>query len=329
MDDAMMRSIAIAALLALAACGGPADNSDLTGWRKEVGQIRIGANIGEENPTALARMQAYQQYIAQSTGLPVKVFKAADYNGIIQAMASGQLEMATMGPAAYANARAQMDDKVAPILTSRSGEGLSGYYSTIVVRADSPYRTIEDLRGKTIGYVDFNSASGYVFPRWALKQQGKDADTFFGKSAISGGHIQGILALNNGQFDAVVASGGGSPATGFTTGTIATLARRGLVKADDFRVIWFAGPIVNSPYVIRTDRPQPMKDILRGALASMPYDSPDIWVDMGMSEGSDLRPMQASDYNEIVAMRNSEVDSRRPGAGSGSGSGSSSGSAQP
>jgi phosphonate transport system substrate-binding protein len=307
----------LGALLVLAACDSAKDDSNLTGWRKEVGQIRIGANIGEENPTALARIQAYQDYIGRSTGLPVKVFKAADYNGIIQAMASGQLELATMGPAAYANARAQMGDKVEPILTPRTAEGLSGYYSTIVVRADSPYRTLEDLRDKTVGYVDFNSASGYVYPRWALKQQGIDPDTFFGKSAISGGHIQGVLALDNGQFDAVfVLASGGTPETGFSNGSIATLAQRGLVKAEDFRMIWAAGPMANSPYVIRNDRPQPMKDILRGAIASMPYDDPAVWVDMGMGEGSDMQPMQAADYEEMVAMRNAEVSSRRPGAGS-------------
>lgn len=310
----------MAALLALSACGGPAENPDLSGWRKEVGQVRIGANIGEENPTALARMQAYQDYIGRSTGLPVKVFKAADYNGVIQALASGQLELAAMGPAAYANARAQMDDKVEPILTPRTSEGTFGYYSTIVVRADSPYRTLADLRGKSIGYVDFNSASGYVYPRWALKKQGVDPETFFGKTAISGGHIQGVLALDNGQFDAVfMVASGGTPETGFTTGSIYTLARRGMVKAEDFRVIWSAGPIANSPYVIRNDRPQPLKDILRGALASMPYDDPEVWLDMGMGEGSDMRPMQASDYAEIVAIRNAEVGSRRPGGTSGRG----------
>ncbi|WP_439545713.1 phosphate/phosphite/phosphonate ABC transporter substrate-binding protein [Sandarakinorhabdus sp.] len=314
----LMRSIALAALLVLAACGGNNANPDASGWRKEVSEVRIGANLGEENPTALARLDAYRDYIAKSTGLPVKVFKAADYNGIIQALASGQLEMASMGPAAYANAHAQIGDKVTPVLANRSAEGLSGYYSTLIVRADSPYRTIDDLRGKTIGYVDFNSASGYVYPRWALKKQGVDPDTFFGKSAISGGHIQGVLALENGQFDGVfLVSGAGAPRTGFTNSTLYAMAARGLVKAEDFRIIWFAGPIANSPHVIRTDRPQPLKDILRGALAAMPYDDPELWADIGLSNGSDMQPMQASDYAEVIAIRNAEVQSRRAGGSAG------------
>jgi phosphonate transport system substrate-binding protein len=313
------RSILLVSLLAMAACGGPKDDPTLTGWRKEVGQVRIGANIGEEDPTVLARWKAYQAHIERSTGLPVKIFQAADYNGVIQAMASGQLELAQMGPASYANARHQMGEKVAPILTARTAEGVSGYYSSLVVRADSPYKTLEDLRGKTIGYVDFNSASGYVYPRWALKRQGVDPETFFGKSAISGGHTQGVLALGNGQFDAVfMVASGGTPATGFTTGSIYTLARRGMVKVEDYRIIWTAGPIPNSPYVIRTDRPQAFQDTLRGAIASLAYDDPQAWAEIGMAEGSDMRPVNAADYADILAMRNAEVSSRRTDAAGGS-----------
>ncbi|WP_353217639.1 phosphate/phosphite/phosphonate ABC transporter substrate-binding protein [Sandarakinorhabdus sp.] len=308
-------AVGLAALLALGACGERAADPNLSGWRKEMGQIRIGANASEDSEAALARLKSYQAYITNSTGLPVKVFQAADYNGIIQAMASGQLEMATMGPAAYANARAQMGEKVAPILVPRTSEGSWGYYSTIVVRADSPYRTLADLRGKTVGYVDFNSASGYLYPRYALQRQGIKPDTYFGKSAITGGHTQGVLALQNGQFDAVfMVASGGTPATGFTTGSIHTLAQRGMLKLEDFRILWSAGPIPNSPYVIRTDRPQIFRDTLRGALASMAYDDPEIWHELGLGDGSDMKPMQPSDYKDIVAMRNAEVSSRRSNA---------------
>jgi len=314
-----MRLMILLVALLFAGCDNPKEKSDLKGWRKEVGQVRIGANTGEENPTALARLNAYQAYIERSTGLPVKVFEAADYNGIIQALASGQLELATMGPAAYANARAQMGTKVAPILSPRTAEGVSGYYSALVVRADSPYRKLEDLRGKTVGYVDFNSASGYVYPRWALKQQDFDPDRFFGKTAISGGHTQGVLALDNGQFEAVfMVASGGTPLTGFTTSAMHVLAERGIVKIKDFRIIWSAGPIPNSPYVIRTDRPQAFQDTLRGAIAALAYDDPATWVDIGLGEGSDMKPMQPEDYGDIVAIRNAEVSSRRNRTGSGS-----------
>lgn len=304
--------IAMAGTILLTSCGPEKKQTDLTGWRKEVGQLRIGANAGEDSPTTLSRWNAFRDRLSNIMGLEVEVFQAADYNGIIQAMASGQLELASMGAASYANARDQMGTKVEPILNPRSAEGLSGYYSALVVRADSPYQKIEDLAGKTIGYVDFNSTSGYLYPRWAMRQEGKNPETFFGKSAISGGHTQGVLALANGQFDAVfMVASGGTPETGFTTGSIFTLARRGTVKVSDYRIIWTAGPMPNTPYVIRTDTPKPFQDITRGAIAAMAYEDPDLWVDIGLLEGSDMQVTSAEDFQVIVDMREEEIAGRR------------------
>jgi phosphonate transport system substrate-binding protein len=300
--------------LGMTGCGGGKESTELTGWRKEVGQIRIGVNPSEDTAVTLSRWNAFKDRLAGITGLKTTIFEATDYNGIIQAMASGQLELAQMGGSAYANARNQMGEKVEPILSNRFAEGMSGYYSTLIVRADSPYKTIDDLRGKTIGYVDFSSTSGYLYPRLKMKQEGKDPDTFFGKSIISGGHSQGVLGLGNGQFDAVFALGSqGTPKTGFTNGSLWTLARNGMIKLSDYRVIWTAGPMMNSPYVIRTDRPQAFQDIVRGALASFPYEDPNCWAEIGLPEGSDMIAVDNSDYAEAIDMRRDEIETRRQG----------------
>jgi phosphonate transport system substrate-binding protein len=306
-------------LFGTASCGQKADTSDLTGWRKEFGEIRMGYNSSEDTDTTLTRWATFKERITRITGLKVNIFEATDYNGIIQAMASGQLEMATLGASAYANAREQMGEKVEPILASRTSEGLSGYYTALVVRADSPYKTIEDLEGKTIGYVDFNSTSGYLYPRMMMTKQGKDPDKFFGKSAVSGGHSQGVLGLANGQFDAVFANAtGGTPESGFSNGSLWSLARKGMVKLSDYRVIWTAGPMPNSPYVIRTDRPQAMQDIMRGSIAALAYEDPKRWAEIGLLEGADMKVVANKDYVEVIEMRRAEIAERRnkraPGA---------------
>ena len=43
-------------------------------------------------------------------------------------------------------------------------EGLTGYHSVIAVKADSPYQSLDDLKGKTLAYADPNSTSGYLPP---------------------------------------------------------------------------------------------------------------------------------------------------------------------
>jgi phosphonate transport system substrate-binding protein len=305
----------VGALIALSLTGcdraqtGSAQGKD---WRTQIKQVRMGVTAGEEGAVVLGTWHQYQTYLETVTGLPTKLYRASDYNGIIQAMASGQVDVAQLGPAAYASLDAQVGTKVAPILIQRYPEGTTGYYSGLLVRADSPYHRLEDLKGKTIGYVDFNSTSGYLYPRWKLRELGIDPDKFFSKSAITGGHTQGVLALANRQFDAVAfVASGGTPETGFTTGAYYELARRGLIKVEDFRIIWTAGPIPNSPIAVRTDTPQAFQDTVRGALAAMPYDDPKAWAESGVNPGSTYVAANRDVFGEVIAVRSQEIAQRR------------------
>jgi phosphonate transport system substrate-binding protein len=315
MRQAARAALGSAALvLALASCG-EAPRSDLTGWQAEMGQIRLGVTASEDNPEQLRRWKTYETHLSRVTGLPVRSYETSDYNGVIQALASGQADIVQFGPAAYANAESQIGDKAMPILASRDSGGNLGYYSAMAVRADSPYRSIQDLKGKTIGWVDFNSASGYVYPRHAMREQGIDPDTFFGKSAISGGHTQGVMAMANGQFDAIlVTMSDGNPQQGFNRGALFTMARQDLVKMEDFRLIWFAGPIPTSPLVVRGDRPAEFIDITRGALAALPFDEPEIWREIGQPDGSTFAAVTKADYSGMISIRAYEVSRRRGGA---------------
>lgn len=312
-----VRSVAaaFAALISLgiAGCDRVSSRSaNADDWRADIKQVRMGVTGGEDGSVVLGTFKQYQVLLESVTGLPTELYRATDYNGIIQAMASGQVDVSQLGASAYASLDSQVGPKAAPILINRSNDGATGYYSGILVRADSPYRKIADLKGKTIGYVDFNSTSGYLYPRWKLRDQGIDPDTFFSKSAISGGHTQGVLALANRQFDAVAfVASGGTPETGFTSGAYHELARRGLIKIEDFRIIWTAGPIPNSPLTMRTDTPQPFQDIVRGALAAMPYDNPQAFADTGVNLGNTLVATDRSAYLEIIAIRNQEIAQRR------------------
>ena len=299
--------------LSLAGCDrAPSGSAQENNWRSNIKQVRMGVTAGEEGAVVLGTWQKYQIYLESITGLSTKLYRASDYNGIIQAMASGQVDVGQLGPAAYASLDAQVGPKVAPILIQRSPEGATGYYSGILVRADSPYHRLEDLKGKTIGYVDYNSTSGYLYPRWKLREQGLDPDKFFSKSAITGGHTQGVLALANRQFDCVAfVASGGTPDTGFTTGAYYELSRRGLIKIEDFRIIWTAGPIPNSPIAVRTDTPQAFQDVVRGALAAMPYDDPQAWADSGVNPGNTYVAADRSTFSEVIAVRNQEIAQRR------------------
>lgn len=304
--------------LALGGCSpqtpaaGEADGAD---WRAGRAEIRMAVRGDEADPAVAARWKRFSDAITRATGLPVKTFEASDYNGVIQAMATGQVDVAQSGASAYASLHQLAGDKVAPILAAREAEGSMGYYSALLVKASSPYRSLADLKGKKLGYVDINSTSGYLLPRSEMRREGIDPDTYFGRTGFAGGHPQAVMALKSGQYDAVLTQvSGGDPVHGFTTGAHFTLARRGLIDLSDVRIVWTAGPMPNSPIMVRTDRPPAMIDAIRGVLAAIPYDEPDVWVEIGQTPGAQLAAVDHNFYGVVIRLRDDEIAARRPGS---------------
>lgn len=310
---------ALAVLMLATACGGP-EGSEFaaTDWRAKIGTLNMAVEGDVADPQVARRWSGYSSYLERALGVPVKIYQSTDYNGVIQAVSSGQVEFAQMGAGAYANVDAQIGEKAAPMFVIRQAEGNTGYYSAIVVAADSPYRSLRDLEGKTIAYVDFNSTSGYLYPRKMMRNEGIDPDTHFSKSMLAGGATEATMALVNGQVDAaMINASGGTPETGFTTGSHLSLIRRGLIGPDEVRIIWTAGPMPNTPIVIRADRPQEFIDLLRGALAVVPYDEPEIWADIGQADGGSFAAVDRSFFSEIIAIRAEDIAGRRGLSGQG------------
>ncbi len=303
---------------AVAGCGQRPAATASPDWRAEMKQVRFAVRGSEGDPTMATRWSVYRDYLSKAIGLPVKLYESSDYNGAIQALSSGQVDMAQLAGGGYANVDAQVGNKVAPILTIRQAEGSMGYYSALLVMKDSPVHSLADMKGRSLGYVDFNSTSGYLYPRAMMRKQGVEPDTFFGKTSFAGGHTQAVMALENGQFDAaIIEVGGGDPVHGFTTGPQYTMARRGLVDPKAFRSVWVVGPIPNVAIVTRTDRPQAFIDIVRGAMAALPYDRPDLWRGIGQPDGSAFAAVDRGFYAEVVRLRAADIAQRRGGSARG------------
>ena len=95
--------------LALAGCGGEAKVAE-GDWRGQMKDVRMAVRGSEDDPMITRRLSAYKTYLAAATGLPVKLYESADYNGTIQALSSGQVDLATMGGGSYANVDAQIGE---------------------------------------------------------------------------------------------------------------------------------------------------------------------------------------------------------------------------
>jgi phosphonate transport system substrate-binding protein len=140
-------------------------------------------------------------------------------------------------------------------VTNQETDGSLGYHSILIVKGDSPFKTLEDLKGRSMAWADPNSTSGYLIPLVSLRAAGIEPDKFFGKTLFSGGHEQSVLGVINGQFD----SGFTWSSKGHNAGQIRAMVDRKVLKMDQFRVVWESPLIPNPLVVVRKDIPADMR----------------------------------------------------------------------
>ena len=284
-------------------------------WADQVPILRIGIRGGENDADRLARYDAYQRLLSDTFKVPVKVFLAADYSGVIQGLAAGQLDMAGMGSASYATAWRESGGKVEPLLTLVQDDGSDSYRSVLVVRADSGITGLAGLRGKSVAWADPQSTSGYLIPRYELRQQGIDPESgrYFAKTAFAGGHEQGVIAVLHGQFDASATnvSGIGDPAQGFSQGTLRSMTDKKLLKPGELRVVWMSQPIIDGPLTVRSDLPEPFKADMVAFHEALPAAAPDVFKQLTKGSGRGYRRVEHKEYQIFLDLQKEEAQNRR------------------
>lgn len=274
-------------------------------WRRTVTEIRFGVSSAENEAAAIARNQPVVDYLAKKLGVPVKLYRVSDYAGLVEAMRADQLEFARFGPAVYSLGRRVLGDKLQPLFRDVDNNGQEGYYSIVLVRADSPYRAIADLKGRSFAFADPNSTSGFAFPAYFLRKQGFDPQAHFGGTVFSGGHDNSVLALVRGQFDGVA-----TYQVNENSGVVQRLTLRGMIPAGATRVIWTSPLIPASPFSTRANLPQALKDAFVAAMLAMKDDTPEVFRTFTDGQVSRYAPAKHEDYLDVIAVTE-ELEARR------------------
>lgn len=113
--------------------------------------IRFGS-VAMDIPAVMhRRLTPLTRYLSRELGRPVNLKLAQDMPGAIKDLATGQVDLAYLTPVAYLKAHAMGKARlVAKTIT----DGKGSFKLMIVVRADSPIKTIADLRGKKFAFGD-------------------------------------------------------------------------------------------------------------------------------------------------------------------------------
>lgn len=147
------------------------------------------------------------QDVAARAGKKARTIIVADYETLGEALRNGLADVGWFSPFAYVSASEKA--KLQPLVTPEVNHQTS-YTGYIVTKKGSGLSSLDDLAGKRFGFVDEKSASGYVYPKAALVEEGKDPARFFGSTVFLGSHNNVIQAVEDGAVD-----GGATYSTAF------------------------------------------------------------------------------------------------------------------
>ena len=276
-----------------------------------IDEFRIGILGGENAQDRMNSNECLRTKIEDALGVPTKLFAPADYNGVIQGLLGGTIDLSLMGPSSYAAVYIADPAAVTPILVKVNVDGTTGYYSVGFARIDSGVKSLADLKGKVFGFGDPNSTSGYLIPSVEIPTligTTMESGDYFGEVKFTGGHEQTIVAVNNGDVDAGVTwtDGQGNWEDGYTFGALRKAVDAGLVDMNDMVEIWRSNLIPGEPVVLRNALPDDVRATVTGIIDTLGETDPACAAALAGGEVSGFDPITPDAYTSIVAARLAE-----------------------
>lgn len=273
-----------------------------------INEFRIGVLGGENAQDRLASNECLRAYVQDLLGVETKIFTPADYDGVIQGLLGGSIDLAWLGASAYAKTYLTNPEAVDVVLVKTNLDGSFSYHSIGFARKDSGIASLEDMKGKKFGFGDPNSTSGYLIPSIEIPQQtgsSMENGAYFGEVVFTGGHEQTIVAVKNGDVDGGVtwADGQGEWIDGYNSGALRKAVDAGLVDMNDLVEIWRSKPIPEGPIVLRRALPDDVKEKVTQLLKDMHGKDPECAYNVAAGETAGFAPITHDAYESIIAVR--------------------------
>lgn len=201
-----------------------------------------------EDPAVYAKIfEPFTQNLSQCTGKKVVFYQVQSNAAEIEAMRSGRLHVGgfSTGPTAYAVNIAG----AIPFAVKGTEKEFQGYNLIVIVKKDSPFQKLPDLKGKKLAHTAPSSNSGHMAPMALFPAEGLKPETDY-KILFSGKHDQSILGVNSGDYDAAAVA----------SDVFHRMATRGQIKEDDFRIIYRSTKFPTSSFAYAHDLEPTLRD---------------------------------------------------------------------
>jgi len=252
----MISTLAVAAALVLAACGGGSD----TAGAQDRPTLRFA--VGPFLPSATDTRAAYEPFfkaVADKVGADYELEVSSDYAGLAVSLASGKTDLAWMGPFGYVLAA---DKGGAKAIATVEYDGKPVYHSIVVAPKDTKVKDYpKDAKGLRMSFAEAASTSGWLIPTYLLKQEGIDPKTYFDYSEGAAHPAQ----------ETAVASGKVDLATDFDRNRNAMI-EAGTIKAEDSVIVYTSPDLPNDAIAVRKDLDPALTEDLEAAVLAVEHD---------------------------------------------------------
>jgi phosphonate transport system substrate-binding protein len=254
--------------------------------RRSPPRLRVATHLA---PSVLPAYALAARRMGEKLDRPAELVVAADY----QRCAADVDHVCFVCSIPYlllsAEGRIQMEPIAAPILRGRRYGGRPVYFSDIIVRADRPWRSLEELDGRRWAFNEPYSHSGFMVVLYALAERG--ATPAFIRGAVEAGfHDDAIRMVVDGHADWAA----------IDTQVVDLAVRLEPRLRTQLRVIDTLGPSTIQPVVASARRLSgAQRSAVRDALLAMD------------SEPSDRRVLRAAGIDRFVAITDDAYDDIR------------------
>ncbi len=247
-----------------------------------------------------ARFKLLGEYLGRKIGVPVQFTILSRYGNILESFEAERMDGAFFG--SFTGALAIERLGVVPIARPVNLDGGSTYHGRLFVRKDSGIRTVDEMRGKRMAFVDRATTAGYVFPLAWLRARGIRApDGFFSEYYFTGSHDAAIAAVLEGKAD-----------IGAAKHSVYERVRKDDPRIDrDLVVIAESPSVPSNGLCVRRDLEPDLKEAFRRALLELDRDSQGAKV---LAQFGALRFIEtsAADYAPVTELAKSAgIDLRR------------------
>ncbi len=224
--------------------------------------VRIAVIPKKSMQVLMVEFEPLLQRLRTALDMPVEIVAAASYESVVDAIVSGGVDVAWLGPASYILAY-QRDPRIEPFASLTISQGYftpagHHYQSLLLVRHAGP-KNLNAVLGAKVALSDPASTSGGVVPNGEFAAQvGMPLARYFSSMVYTGAHDKSLDALLQGRVDAAFVSSVQADA----------YLNSGKITRDTFRVLWRSAPIFYDPYVFSGSLCAALKARIRTAMLS-------------------------------------------------------------